>query len=91
MLWRIQNFGNQVDIFVDGILYFISKYDTKITDDRRFAEEARKFPNIRVIELYEEMNYFELLKMAKQRGIEIEKKVKKNELVKILRREWGEK
>ena len=87
MLFKIQNFGKQVDIPVDGVPYFMAKYEAKNTDDERFAEEARKFPNIQVTELYEEMNYFELLRIAKQRGIEMGKRVKKNELVKILKRE----
>ena len=87
MLYKIQNTGQAIDLFVDGVQYFIARHEIKNTENDNLVEEARKYAGIRVIELYEEMNYFELLKMAKQRGIEIEKKVKKNELVKILRRE----
>lgn len=91
MLYKIQNTGQAIDLFVDGVQYFISRHEIKNTENDNLVKEARKHASIRVIELYEEMNYFELLKMAKQRGIEMKKRVKKNELVKILRREWGEK
>ena len=87
MLYKIQNSGASMDIFVDGVRYFISRGETWPTNNKALADEAAKFPNIQVVELYEEMNYFELLKIARQRGIEIKKTIKKNELVKILRRE----
>jgi len=87
MLYKIQNTGQAVDLFVDGVQYFISRHEIKNTENENLVEEAKKYAGIRIIELYEEMNYFELLKIARQRGIEIKKKVKKNELVKMLRRE----
>ena len=87
MFWKIQNFGKQVDVVVDGVPYFIAKYEAKNTTDERFAEVAKKYPNIQVTELYEEVNYFELLKIAKQRGIEMKKRIKKNELINILKKE----
>jgi len=87
MLFRIQNFGKQTDILVKGVPYFMAMYETKITDNENFAEAASNTPNIQVTELYAEMNYFELLKIAKQRGIEMKKRIKKNELVKILTKE----
>jgi len=88
MLWKIQNFGKSTDIFVDGTKYFISRGETWPTNSERLAEEAAKLPYMKVIELYEEMNYFDLLKIAKQRGIEIKKKrIKKRELIEILRKE----
>ncbi len=87
MLYKIQNFGKSTDLFVDGVRYFIARRTTWPTDDKRLAEEAAKFSYMRITVLFEEMNYFELLKIAQQKGIELGKKVKKKELIEILKKE----
>ena len=48
--------------------------------------EQAKLTNEGSIELYEEMNYFELLDVAKQRGIAIRKGKNKNGIIKILQK-----
>lgn len=84
MLYRIQNFGLPKDVTVNGIKYFISRNKLIETDDEQFAFEAAKLRNVEVTEAYDEVNYFELRKIAKQRGIEIKRNIKKNDLISLL-------
>ena len=51
----------------------------KRASNRRFVEK--------LYELYGKMNYFELLKIAEQRGIIIKNGIKKDKLIYLLERE----
>jgi len=84
MLYRIQNFGLPKDVTVNGVKYFISRNKLIETDNEQFAFEAAKLRNVEVTKAYDEVNYFELRKIAKQRGIEIKRNIKKNELISLL-------
>jgi len=84
MLYRIQNFGLPKDVTVNGVKYFISRNKLIETDNEQFAFEAAKLHNVEVTKAYDEVNYFELRKIAKQRGIEIKRNIKKNDLISLL-------
>lgn len=91
MLYRIQNFGLPKDVTVNGVKYFISRNKLIETNDSQFAFEASKLRNVEVTELLDEMNYFELRRIAKEYGIEVTRNVKKKELIKYLKKKRGEK
>lgn len=84
MLYRIQNFGIPKDVTVNGVKYFIGRNKLIETDNEQFALEAAKLRNVEVTKAYDEVNYFELRKIAKQRGIEIKRNIKKNDLISLL-------
>lgn len=84
MLYGIQNFGLPKDVIVNGVKYFISRNQLVKTNNKEFAFEAGKLHNVEVTELLGEMNYFELRKIAKERGIEVNRNIKKDELVSLL-------
>lgn len=84
MLYKIQNFGLPKDVIVNGVKYFIGRNKLIETDNRQFAIEAAKLRNVEVTEEYDQINYFELRKMAKRRGIEIKRNIKKNDLISLL-------
>jgi len=86
MLYRIQNFGPPKDVIVDGVKYFLGRNKRIDTDNHKFAAEAAKLPRVDVTELLEEINYFELRKIAKERGLEVKRNIRKNELVELLKR-----
>ena len=86
MFYRIQNFGIPKDVVVRGVKHFISRNVALDTDDAEFALEASKLQNVEVTELFEKINYFELLKIAKDKlGIEIKGNIRKNELIKLIK------
>ena len=85
MLYRIQNFGPSKDVIVKGVKIYLTRNQRIDTDDAEFAKEAAKHPNVDVEELLDQINYFDLRKIAQERGIEIEGKVKKNELIKLIK------
>lgn len=84
MLYRIQNFGLPKDVTVNGVKYFISRDKLIETDNRQFALEAAKLRSVEVTGLLDEINYFELRKIAKQRGIEVKRNIKKDKLISLL-------
>lgn len=84
MLYRIQNFGPPKDVTVNGVKYFIGRDKLIETDNGQFALEAANLRNVEVTKAYDEVNYFELRKIAKQRGIEIKRNIKKNDLINLL-------
>jgi len=64
----------------------MAKHMRKNTSNKKLMMEQAKLTNEGSIELYEEMNYFELLDVAKQRGIAIRKGKNKNGIIKILQK-----
>lgn len=86
MLYRIQNFGLPKDVTVDGVKYFIGRNKLIETDNPKFAFEAAKLRNVEVTGLLDEMNYFELRRTAKEYGMEVKRNVKKEELIKYLKK-----
>lgn len=86
MLYKIQNFGPPKDVMVNGVKIFLGRNKRIDTDDAQFAAEAVKIPCVDVEELFDKINYFELLEMAKNEyGIEIKGNIKKKELIKLIK------
>ena len=84
MRYRIINRAGSRDIFSGGIRYYLARKEIRETTDSKFAEEASKLPFISVVKdlsNYEGMNFFKLKKIAKEKGIEFDKTIKKKELI----------
>jgi len=84
MRYKIINRAGSRDIFSGGIRYYLARNETFPTNDPQLAEDAGKLPFISVVKDlsdYEEMNFFKLKKIAKEKGIEFDKKIKKKELI----------
>jgi len=87
MRFKIINRAGSRDIFSGGIKYYLARNEIFPTNDPQLAEEANKLPFISVVKDlsdYKEMNFFKLKKIAKEKGIEFDKKITKKELIKKL-------
>lgn len=89
MLYRIKNYGNSRSLPYKEMNIFVTKNQVIETEDKEMADTLSAFPCLDIIktidkENYEEMNFFKLKKLAKGRGIEFDKKIKKKELIKLL-------
>ncbi len=86
MLYRIKNYGNSRSLPYKGMNIFVTKNQMIETEDKEMADALSAFPCLDIIktidkENYEKMNFFKLKKIAKGRGIEFDKKVKKKEII----------
>jgi len=84
MRYKIINRAGSRDIFSGGVRYYLARNEILPTNDPQLAEDANKLPLISVVNdlsEYEAMNFFKLKKIAKGKGIEFDKKIKKKELI----------
>ena len=84
MRYKIINRAGSRDIFSGGVRHYLVRNEVFPTNDPQLAEDAGKLPFITVINdlsEYEEMNFFKLKKIAKEKGIEFDKKTKKKEII----------
>lgn len=84
MRYKIINRAGSRDIFSGGVRYYLARNEIRKTTDSKFAEAAGKLPFISVVKdlsEYEATNFFKLKKVAKEKGIEFDKKIKKKELI----------
>lgn len=84
MRYKIINRAGSRDIFSGGVRYYLARNETFPTNDPQLAGDAGKLPLITVINdlsEYEAMNFFKLKKIAKEKGIESDKKTTKKEII----------
>jgi len=84
MRYKIINRAGSRDIFSGGVKYYLVRNGIFHTNDSQLAGDAGKLPFISVINdlsEYEEMNFFKLKKIAKEKGIEVDKHIKKKEII----------
>lgn len=84
MRYKIINRAGSRDIFSGGVKYYLVRNEILPTNDSQLAEDAGKLPLINVINdlsEYEEMNFFKLKKIAKDKGIESDKHTTKKEII----------
>lgn len=84
MRYKIINRAGSRDIFSGGVKYYLVRNEVLPTNDPQLAEDAGKLPFINVINdlsEYEAMNFFKLKKIAKDKGIDFDKKTKKKEII----------
>jgi len=84
MRYKIINRAGSRDIFSGGVRYYLTRNEIFPTNDPQLAEDAGKLPFLSIVKdlsEYEEMNFFKLKKIAKEKGIEFDKKIKKKELI----------
>jgi len=87
-MYQIYNFGNSVSIPYKGMNIFVAK-NQFMNVDKEMAEALSATPYINIVKTehnddYENMNFLELKKLAKDKGIELSKKTTKKELIKLL-------
>ena len=84
MRYKIINRAGSRDIFSGGVKYYLVRNEVFPTNDPQLAEDAGKLPFINVVKdlsEYEEMNFFKLKKIARDKGIESDKKTTKKEII----------
>jgi len=84
MRYKIINRAGSRDIFSGGVRYYLARNEILPTNDPQLAGDAGKLPFISVIKDlsdYEVMNFFKLKKIAKEKGIEFNKKSTKKEII----------
>lgn len=84
MRYKIINRAGSRDIISGGVKYYLVRNEVFPTNDPQLAEDAGKLPFISVIKdlsEYEAMNFFKLKKIAKEKGIESDKKTTKKEII----------
>jgi len=84
MRYKIINRAGSRDIFSGGVRYYLTRNEIFPTSDPQLAGDANKLPFISVVKDlsdYEEMNFFKLKKITREKGIEFDKKIRKKELI----------
>lgn len=84
MRYKIINRAGSRDIFSGGVRYYLARNEILPTNDPQLAGDAGKLPFISVVKYlseYEAMNFFKLKKIARDKGIEFDKKTKKKEII----------
>lgn len=86
MLYKIYNYGNSRNLPYKGMSIFIAKKQMIETEDKEMADALSAYPYIDVItevkdEDYDNIHFFKLKKVAKEKGIEFDKHIKKKELI----------
>ena len=84
MRFKIINRAGSRDIFSGGVKYYLARNEILPTNDPQLAEDAGRLPFISVVKDlsdYEEMNFFKLKKIAREKGIKFDKHIKKKELI----------
>lgn len=89
MLYKIYNYANSRNLPYKGMSIFIAKKQMIETEDKDMADALSAYPYIDVItgvkdEDYDNIHFFKLKKIAREKGIELHPRIKKIELIKLL-------
>ncbi|MBA7527671.1 hypothetical protein ES705_19849 [subsurface metagenome] len=89
MIYRLYNYGNSRTVPYKGMNVFVGKNQFLDIEDKEMADALSAFPCLDIVETadkenYEKMNFFKLKKLAKDKDIEFDKKIKKIEVIKLL-------
>lgn len=88
--YEVFNFGPTRSIPYKGDSLNLQQHWGFITSDRRLVKILKEFSAISIKELgktdseYDHMNFFKLKQKAREMGLEIDSKVKKKELIKLM-------
>ena len=88
--YEVYNFGPARIIPYKGSGLNIQQSWGFTTSDKKLVKHLKAFPAISVKEVsrkkgpYASINYMKLRKMAREMGFDIDKKIKKNELIKLM-------
>ncbi|MBA7542917.1 hypothetical protein ES705_35242 [subsurface metagenome] len=78
-MYRLYNYGNSRTFPYKGMNIFVAKSQFIDIEDKEMAEGLSAFPYLDIVETtenenYEKMNFFKLKKLARDKGIEFDKK-----------------
>lgn len=88
--YEVFNFGSTRNIPYKGGSLNLQQHWGFITSDRRLVKVLKEFHAVSIRELgkttseYDHMNFFKLKQKAREMGIEVDSKVKKKELIKLM-------